>query len=150
MSIKDDVKTFYNFYCTSDWAYECWAKKYNLTSKGLFVLYSIHEYPEDCTQEKICRLNSLSKQTVNNILNKFEKSGYVRRIASKKDKRKKYIELTEEGTVYAEGLLNELLQAEMRAMSKMTEAQRKAMGETFDLLLANLIEELAVDGEGPF
>ena len=142
MAIKESIRAFHNFWFSMEEVYEEWAKKYDLTSNALFTLYIIYENPEKCTQEMICKALLVPKQTVNNILNRFEAAGYTQRIPLKEDKRKKHICFTPDGCSYADGILNELMAAEERAWKQMTKEERVQVRNSFSLLSEKLTNEL--------
>lgn len=134
-NIKSQLKDYYNFWFGMNNLYELWSKKHNLSYYSLFVLYIIKENQEKCTQKMICDQLLLPKQTVNTILNSFEKNGHVIRTVDERNKRTKLISFTKEGEVYSENILNELEQFEVKAMLKMTSEQRTQMAEINNLSL---------------
>ena len=97
MTIKQDIERYYNFWFTTDKIYDTWAKKQGISINELFVLFVIAENPNTCTQQRICQKLLLPKQTVNSILLKFEKEGYVKKQPSRQDRRSKILTFTEEG-----------------------------------------------------
>lgn len=117
--IKDILKSYYDFWFGINSLYEKWAKAHDLTSNSLFVLYNIHEYPNECTQKMICEKQQFSKQTVNTILDSFEAKGYILKKVSCKDRRNKNILLTKAGQKYADKLLAELFHFEECALQNM-------------------------------
>lgn len=134
--IKNQIKKYYDFWFGMNNIYEIWAKKHNLTYYSLFALYIIKENSEYCTQKIICDQLLLPKQTVNTILNSFEKNGYVKRIVNESDKRNKIIVFTESGQVYSDTILEEMYDFEKKAMLKMNSEERAKMTEYNDSLLA--------------
>lgn len=125
--IREAIKKYYDDYFSINALYESWAKARGLTSNTLFALYVIHEYPSQCTQRFICEKLLFPKQTVNTILDSFEKKGYIRKEVANDDKRTKYIRLTEEGQKYADGILADLLHFEEKALLNMAPDERASM-----------------------
>lgn len=128
--IEKNIKNFYDSYFGIDALYNKWAKMHGLTSNSLFVLYMLHEYPNECTQRFICEMLYYPKQTVNAIFNSFIQQGYVEKVIAKEDKRNKIVSLTEAGQKYADELLNKLHLFEGEALLNMGEDERNAMLKT--------------------
>ena len=62
-----------------------------------------------CTQKDIIQLTYLPKQTVNAIINNFNKQGIIKEpFESKNDKRNKVITFTEKGQIYAEEIISKI------------------------------------------
>ena len=135
--MQEIIAAYYDFWFGMNEVYEQWAKKRGLTANGLFVLYAVHQQ-ESCTQRMICEQLLLPKQTVNTILDGFERKGYLYRAPSAEDKRSKRIVLTEAGQAYTDGILAELAQAETAALSAMTAAERQSFIRTSHLFLRQL------------
>lgn len=128
-AIRETVKNYYDVFFGIGALYERFAKSHELTSTSLFVLYVIHEYPDQCTQRFICEKLFYPKQTVNTVLNLFEKKGLIKREIASSDKRNKYIMLTDPGKDYAERILGSMLTLEEKAFLNMGEAKRVGMLE---------------------
>lgn len=145
--IKDEIKSYYDFWFGISAFYEKWAKSHGLTSNALFALYTIHEYPNQCTQRLICEKLLFPKQTVNTILETFEKKGYIRKKVADEDKRNKYILLTDEGRQYADEILSHLFHFEEHALLKMDSNERTTMIKNSHAFLKQLLQALEVDSE---
>lgn len=74
--------------------YERWARKYGFSSNEILVLYSLHHADNGCAQKQISEKWFIPKQTINMILKKFAKLGYVELIPDGGDKRSKTVLLT--------------------------------------------------------
>ena len=125
--IRKTIKDYYDVYFGIGAIYEKLAKMHGLTSSSLFVLHMIQEYPDQCTQRFICEKLLYPKQTVNTILDSFEKKGYLSKKVADYDKRNKYIFLTESGQKYADSILSDMLHLEETAFLNMGADERKAM-----------------------
>ena len=77
--IKSEIQSYYEFWFGLNEIYERWAKAHGITSNTLFVIHTINEYPDRCTPSVLCKCLLLSKQTVNSILNRLERDGYIQR-----------------------------------------------------------------------
>lgn len=125
--IKEALNSYYEVYFSIGAIYEKLAKMHGLTSSSLFVLYMIQEYPDQCTQRFICEKLLYPKQTVNTILDSFEKKGYILKKVANYDKRNKHISLTESGQKYADSILSDMFRLEETAFMNMGAQERKAM-----------------------
>ncbi|SHO42999.1 MarR family winged helix-turn-helix transcriptional regulator [Anaerocolumna xylanovorans] len=125
--IRQEIKNYYDVYWGVNFIYENWAKRYGLTINSLFTLYIIHEYPDQCTLRFLCESLLFPKQTVNTILDSFERKGYLTRETAKDDKRSKIITLTTAGQQYADLLLSDLLAFEQEAFRHMSLSEREGL-----------------------
>ena len=145
--MKSYIQGYYDFWFGINNLYETWAKNKGMTSSSLFVLYIIHENEGNCTQKMICERLLLPKQTVNTILNTFEKTGLISRHVSKKDRRNKIIAFTKEGKVYAGSILEELYELEKKAILTISLNDRILISEKSSLFLKAFKEVLAEDAD---
>lgn len=143
--IKNAIDSYYDFWFSLNALYENWAKKRGLTANALFTLYTIHRFPAACTQHLICEKLQLPKQTVNAILDTFEKSGYVVKEVLKTDRRNKRLLLTANGEKYAGKLLDELYSFEFNAFSAMHTKQREEFLQSNHVFLTQLKQTLNED-----
>lgn len=90
-----------------------------LTVNELFVLDILWFAPEGCTQKEICDRLSANKQTINAVVTRFDRQGYVSYKEVAKDRRNKRIFLTEFGKAYAKDIIPPAADAENLAMADM-------------------------------
>jgi len=109
--------------------YETWAKKYDLSCNEVLVLNTIVQTP-NCTQKIISEWLSISKQTVNMILKRFENDGIVIMKPYELDKRSKIITLTEKGIITSKKLMSELIEIETKAAKGLGLDRFSAMNNT--------------------
>lgn len=131
------VAGYYDCWFAMNEFYERWAKSRGLTINSLFVLYTVHEL-ESPDQSEICRRLFLPKQTVNSILNLFEKSGYLLRRRKEADARNKEVIITEKGKEYAGKVLSELYGLEKAAISSMNVDEKEGLIKYNRLFLERL------------
>lgn len=94
------------------------------------------------TQQDICLMWSLSKQTVNTIISHLARRGLVRLDAIPGTRNRKEIRLTEAGRRFGAGMVLPLFDAERRAIEKLPLQERAACTEAFGKYIASLREEL--------
>ncbi len=143
MTRKTDILRYYKFWFNMEMLYEEWAKKQGLTSKSLFVLYTIHDNPQICTQHLISETLLLPKQTVNSILAGFESAGYVTKAPSAFDRRSKIIQFTSQGAQYADKILSKLHEFEENALYNMSAEERSNMLDNCEKFLSLLQHEFS-------
>lgn len=118
-----EINDFVNAYCRLrdrqvTIYYKC-AKMYGLTVNELFVLDILWFAPDGCTQREISDKLSTNKQTVNAIITRFDRQGFISYSEVKEDRRNKRIALTESGKAYAKGIIPPAADAENLAMADM-------------------------------
>lgn len=116
-----EINDFVNAYCRlrdrQTAVHDGCAKRHGLTVNELFVLDILWFAEDGCTQKEICERLSANKQTVNAIITRFNKQGYILFKAVKEDRRNKKIVLTESGKAYAKNIIPPAADAENLAMA---------------------------------
>ena len=116
-----EINDFVNAYCRlRDKQYAVYAgcaKRHGLTTNELFVLDILWFASEGCTQKEMSDRMSANKQTINAIITRFDKQGYISYKQVKEDRRNKRIFLTESGKAYAETIIPPAADAENLAMA---------------------------------
>lgn len=125
----------YDFFST--WAqgtalYEEWADKNGIGSPELFVLYALYTRGE-LTQKEIGNSYGLLKQTVHTVIRSLRQKGYIILKQSEKDKREKFVSLTDSGMSYAKNILTPLLEMEERVYKNIGFDRLAQMQETMEL-----------------
>lgn len=67
----------------------------------------------------------ITKQQLTKLVNDLEDKGYVQRLHDNNNRRLVYIEITEEGTLYLEKMLGEIVHEIVRSLSAFDEADRE-------------------------
>lgn len=118
-----EINDFVNAYCRlrdrQTAVYDRCAKMHGLTVNELFVLDILWFAPEGCTQKEMSERMSVNKQTINAIIARFDKKGYITYEEMKEDRRNKRIVFTERGKAYAEYIIPPAADAENLAMADM-------------------------------
>lgn len=123
--------------------YECYARANGLTGKSLLILMWIYYTPQGISQQTICRKTYSTKQVVNATIKVFQKKGYLQITGDDKDKRAKRLQLTPAGQAFASPILDELEQAEMRAMSLLSSDQQAQFLDLLTILNDGFRGEMA-------
>lgn len=118
-----EINDFVNAYCRlrdrQTAVYAKCAKMHGLTANELFVLDILWFAGNGCTQKEISDRLSANKQTINAIVTRFDKQGYISYRAVKEDRRNKRIILTDSGRAYAKNIISPAADAENLAMADM-------------------------------
>lgn len=128
-TFMDELHRYYAVWQEFNFVYEEWAKAHRLSVNSLFVLSTIYEGGEDCTQKKISQKWLIPKQTTNMILKDFESKKLVELFPMPEDKRNKQIRLTEAGKDYASAILSELREVELFVVEKMGLERMRRLNE---------------------
>ena len=124
--------------------YEDYARKAGVSYNSLYILNAIYQ-AENCTQKEICEQTLLPKQTVNNVVTGFYKSGYVELVELPENRRIKTIHLTEKGREYADTLIPHISQANRQAMESLTEEQQDQLLDLIEIYVSSFRREMLGD-----
>lgn len=126
MELDAKIRAFCGAWQSLSVIYEDYARKSGISYNSLYILNAIQQN-ENCTQKLICEKTLLPKQTVNNVISAFYKSGYIELLELPENRRIKTIHLTEKGMEYANTLIPHIHQADQRAMQTLTEEQQDTL-----------------------
>lgn len=127
-SMEDQVRQFCDAWQELNMIYEDYARSIDVPYTNLYILSLITRI-DGCTQKTICEKTFLPRQTVNTIVTGFYKKHWIILRELPEDRRTKTIHLTEEGKEYTQKIIPQIQKAELAAMEKLTEEQRKALLE---------------------
>lgn len=131
MNIEEKTRAFCNAWQSISIIYEDYARKSGISYNSLYILNAIQQI-KGCTQKQICEKTLLPKQTVNNVVTAFYKSGYIELREYPENRRIKTIHLTEKGEQYAATLIPHIHQADKLAMESLTEEQQDMLLSLMD------------------
>lgn len=121
--------------------YSEYAASVGLTFAAFKVLGILYK-KKACTQKEIIQLTYLPKQTVNAIINNFNKQGIINEpVEAQNDKRNKVIKFSEKGADYAKQIFSKIEKATYKALYDMGEEKRNSLIECISLFRQNLIIE---------
>lgn len=138
-NMESTIKRYYHAWFETNKLYAQWARQHGITINTLMVMYMIRN-TEDCTQQDICSMLMLPKQTVNSILNDLERQGHVSRQTGGIDRRQKILTFTREGRQYAEAILTALYRAEAKAFRAMSTEQINGLIDNSHIYLRHFRE----------
>lgn len=129
---KKNVTQFCDAWQGLNIIYEDYARASGISYTSLYILNAIVQL-ENCTQKKICKKTLLPKQTVNNVITSFYKSGYIELCELSENRRIKVIHLTKTGEKYADTLISHIKNAEYKAMEKLTTEQQEQLNKLMQI-----------------
>ena len=125
------------------------AVRLGISDNEFWVWYTLLVMTDDYSQQDICDLWSLPKQTVNSVVANLVKRKYVTLEVVPGTRNRKIIRLTEEGKVYGDTVVNHIFEIEKRAINKMTEQERQAcislMSKYISLLKGEFYEYFSME-----
>lgn len=107
-------------------AYHYSAVKFGMSDSEFWVLYTLLVFEGEYSQQNICEIWSLPKQTINSGITSLTKKGYVFLEAVPGTRNRKTIHLTEEGKRFGENTVMRVYEAEQKALSQISEQELQA------------------------
>lgn len=141
MDIESKTRDFCSAWQSIETIYEDYARKSGVSYNSLYILNAISQ-TEDCTQKQICEKTLLPKQTVNNVISGFFKSGYIELREFPENRRIKTIHLTEKGAEYAQTLVPHIHEASCKAMMALSEEQQNELLHLMELYVSAFRKEM--------
>ena len=124
------------------------ARELNIPESEFWVWYTLMALPGDFTQQDICALWSLPKQTVNTAIAHMRLRRFAYLEAVPRTRNRKIIRLTPEGRKFGERLIRPISQAEERAFARIEPAQLQMVSRAFGSYIDIIREEMLDRAEG--
>lgn len=110
-------------------------------SNGYRRMFRILCKQDGITQVELAKASKLSSPSVSAALNKMETDGLVKRVPDKKDRRKVFVYITDEGREHQQHLLSRCLELERIMMKDISDEERDQFAATLKKMLKNMLEE---------
>ncbi len=124
MEQRTSALAAYNeLYKEQDDLYRAAARGFGLSDCAFWVLYALREAGRPLTQSGVCAAVYQPKQTVHSALKKLMGEGYLQ-LTEGRDRRSKYLVLTERGEAMVRRTIDPVMAAETAAMDTLTEGER--------------------------
>lgn len=136
------LKTFNQIYKEMDIVYHNYAKSCGLSDMAYWILYSMPEENGLFTQRAFCKDWSFAPQTVNSALKDLEKKDIICLKSVPEDKKKKWIQLTENGKNFMERVILPLIQTECESFEALSPEECDAMLSTTRKYVSVLKEKI--------
>ena len=123
MEQRGALAAYNELYKEQDDLYRAVARGFGLSDCAFWVLYALREADCPVTQSGVCAAVYQPKQTVHSALKKLIGEGFLR-LTEGRDRRSKYLVLTERGEALVRRTVDPVMAAETAAMNTMTEAEQ--------------------------
>lgn len=117
------------------------AVRLGVSDNEFWVWYTLLVMREEYSQQDICDLWSLPKQTVNSVVANLVKKNFVALEVVPGTRNRKIVRLTKEGKEYGESIVSPILRTEQRAIGGMSEQERQVCISLLDKYIKLLKEE---------
>jgi DNA-binding MarR family transcriptional regulator len=118
------------------------AIKFGISDSEFRIWYALLVFGGEYSQQNICDMWSLPKQTVNSVIKNLTKKGYLFLETVPGTRNRKTIRLTEAGKKFGENTIMYIYEAELRAIAKMSEQERQTCIALLGKYTALLREEI--------
>lgn len=120
-----------------------------ISENEYWIWYALVAMEGSYSQQEICGMWSLSKQTVNTIIKNMEQKGYVTLEAVPGTRNRKNIRLTQAGQRQGVKIVLPVANAERRAIDRIPAQEQMACVHTLRKFISYLRQELDGSGETP-
>jgi len=121
--------------------YHIAAGKSGIADGEICIWSTLLSAEEDYSQQDLCELLSLPKQTVNSLISSLSKKGYVFLEHVPGTRNRKIIRLTDEGRDYGQSRVMWIFEAEQKAMEETDPAEVQACISMLEKYIQNLKKE---------
>lgn len=118
------------------------ALHYNLSDSSFWILYTLYENRQGCTQKQICSEWSFSKQTINSAIKDLIKKQYIVLDHENDNRKSKTVYLTSKGLDVAKNTVKKIIEIENTAFSKVDKKDYDFVINFFKVQLSSLKEEI--------
>lgn len=115
-----------------------------LSESAFWILYTLADTAQECSQQDISRQLSISRQTVNSSIHSLVQKGYLFLECSSNPSRKKNIKMTDRGKRFVRQHITPLQNAEREAFLKMKNLEQEqyvSLAQTYTFNLQTEIEK---------
>ena len=137
------LAAFNRFHKKMNVLYHDYAKSVGLSDAAFWLLYSLYEYGQPCTQKDLCSAWFYAPQTINSALKSMEEQGLVSLELAPKSRKNKQIFFTEAGKVLIEEKIVPLVNAEELSFERLDEQERSQLLEITQKHIEVLEQEIA-------
>lgn len=122
--------------------YHDYAKSVGLSDAAFWLLYSLYEHGQPCTQRDLCTAWFYAPQTINSALKTLEEQGLISLELAPKSRKNKQVLFTEAGKALIEEKIVPLVNAEERSFDRLNEEERSQLLAITQKHIAVLEEEI--------
>lgn len=118
--------------------YRTFAGSAAISENEFWIWYTLMTSSESYSQQEVCELCSMPKQTANTIINHMAQKGYVSLETVPGSRNRKHIHVLGLGRIYGDRIITPVHQAERRAMSSIAQEDRQNCIATLDQYIHSL------------
>lgn len=118
------------------------AVRLGISDNEFWVWYTVFVMGEEYSQQDICEIWSLPKQTVNSVVMNMVKRGFIKLEVVPGTRNRKLLRLTDNGKSYGEAVVRPIFEAEYRTIARLTEEERQLCISLLNKYIRYLREEL--------
>lgn len=122
--------------------YHDYAKSVGLSDASFWLLYSLYEHGQPCTQKDLCNYWFFAPQTINTALKILEEQGYITLKLAPESRKNKQILLTETGRILVNEKIAPLVRAEERSFERLSSKERDRLFDITQKHIEVLEEEI--------
>ena len=118
------------------------AVRLGISDNEFWVWYTLFVMGEEYSQQDICEIWSLPKQTVNSVVMNMVKRELIKLEVVPGTRNRKLLRLTDQGKSYGEAVVRPIFEAEYRTIARLTEQERQLCISLLGKYIRYLREEL--------
>lgn len=118
------------------------AVRLGISDNEFWVWYTVFVMGEEYSQQDICEIWSLPKQTVNSVVMNMVKRELIKLEVVPGTRNRKLLRLTDKGKSYGEAVVRPIFEAEYRTIARLTEEERQLCISLLNKYIRYLREEL--------
>ena len=146
MERREALAAYNDAYKEQDDLYRAVARQCGLSDCAFWVLYALRESGRPMTQSDVCAAVYQPKQTVHSALKKLMAEGFLR-LTEGRDRRSKYLTLTETGHALMARTVDDVVAAETAAMNTLAAEEQEQLLTLFRRYTTALRQYLPMEGQ---
>ncbi|BDF68301.1 MarR family transcriptional regulator [Oscillospiraceae bacterium] len=140
--IKKQLETFNQQVKDLTAIYRCAASQHSVSENEFWVWYTLLVSGEEYSQQDICEMWSLPKQTINSVIAHLRQKGFLSLEMEPGTRNRKIIRLTESGKAFGEKIVTPIYEAEQRTLARLTVQEREQCVALMEKYVTTFREEL--------
>lgn len=121
------LATFNRLHKKMNVLYHDYAKSVGLSDAAFWLLYSLYEHGQPCTQKDLCSAWFYAPQTINSALKNLEEQGFIKLELAPKSRKNKQIFFSDKGKALIDEKIVPLVHAEERSFDRLEEQERSQL-----------------------
>ena len=123
--------------------YARWFQRRGLSYPQFIILEAVLRTPEGIEPTTLADTFFMAKQTVTGLVDQLERTGFVRREACERDRRRTRIRILPAGEAFAGGIIDELNSYEQAVLAALSPGDIETFNNVYAAIVAGLETQLA-------